>query len=75
MDLLSLLVIAVGAGCIKASVAPFGGDQFKAGQESMLTSFFSIFYIMINLGSMLSSIVTPLIRGELLPSAERPHCI
>ena len=60
---IGLLLIAVGTGGIKSSVAPFGADQFCSGQEKEQNSFFSAFYFMINLGSTISMIVTPILRG------------
>ncbi|XP_060564835.1 peptide transporter family 1-like [Ruditapes philippinarum] len=59
-----LFLIAIGTGGIKASVAPFGADQFLPGQEKWQNSFFSAFYFMINLGSMLSIIITPILRAD-----------
>ena len=63
---IGLLLIAVGTGGIKSSVAPFGADQFAPGQEKEQQSFFSAFYFMINLGSTISMIVTPILRGMCL---------
>lgn len=61
---IGLLLIAVGTGGIKSSVAPFGADQFAPGQEKEQQSFFSAFYFMINLGSTISMIVTPILRAD-----------
>ena len=36
-------------------------------QEHLLQSYFSIFYFAINLGSLLSMIVTPMLRGRCCP--------
>ncbi|XP_031550604.1 solute carrier family 15 member 1-like [Actinia tenebrosa] len=62
--MIGLLLIAVGTGGIKPCVSAFGGDQFTASQERLLQSFFSIFYFAINLGSLLSMIITPILRGD-----------
>ena len=35
-------------------------------QEHLLQSYFSIFYFAINLGSLLSTVITPILRGTLL---------
>ncbi|KAH3753821.1 solute carrier family 15 member 2-like isoform X1 [Dreissena polymorpha] len=61
---IGLVLIACGTGGIKASVAPFGADQFGPGQETWQNSFFSAFYFMINLGSMVSIILTPILRAD-----------
>lgn len=62
--MIGLLLIALGTGGIKPCVSAFGGDQFSASQEHLLQSYFSIFYFAINLGSLLSMIVTPILRGD-----------
>ena len=62
--LLGLLLIALGTGGIKPCVSAFGGDQFGPHQQHLLESFFSIFYFSINFGSLLSMIVTPVLRGD-----------
>lgn len=62
--MIGLLLISLGTGGIKPCVSAFGGDQFSASQEHLLQSYFSIFYFAINLGSLLSMIVTPILRGD-----------
>lgn len=61
---IGLFLIACGTGGIKASVAPFGADQFVPGQEKWRNSFFSAFYFMINLGSTISILLTPILRAD-----------
>ena len=39
------------------------------GQEKEQQSFFSAFYFMINLGSTLSIILTPILRGKVMKKA------
>lgn len=62
--MIGLLLIALGTGGIKPCVSAFGGDQFTASQEHLLQRFFSIFYFAINLGSLLSTVITPILRGD-----------
>ncbi|XP_065052495.1 solute carrier family 15 member 2-like [Rhopilema esculentum] len=62
--MIGLLLIAIGTGGIKPCVSAFGGDQFEAGQEDKLQSFFSIFYFSINVGSLTSMLLTPILRGD-----------
>lgn len=62
--IISLILIGIGTGGIKPCVAAFGGDQFSSEQAKELAQFFSIFYFSINLGSLFSTILTPLIRSE-----------
>lgn len=56
---------ALGSGGIKPCVAAFGGDQFKMPEQAkyMLT-FFSLFYFSINLGSFISTFITPILRSD-----------
>ncbi|KAJ6638176.1 Peptide transporter family 1 [Pseudolycoriella hygida] len=63
--ILALFLIALGSGGIKPCVAAFGGDQFKMPEQAkyMLT-FFSIFYFTINLGSFISTLITPILRSD-----------
>ncbi|KAI0224369.1 Solute carrier family 15 member 2 [Lamellibrachia satsuma] len=62
--LLSLMVTAIGTGGIKACVSAFGGDQFEEHQVRQKEAFFSIFYMSINIGSLLSIIITPILKSE-----------
>jgi solute carrier family 15 (oligopeptide transporter), member 1 len=61
--LIGLLLIAIGSGGIKPCVAAFGGDQFKLPEQvKQLAVYFSLFYFSINLGSFISTSVTPILR-------------
>jgi solute carrier family 15 oligopeptide transporter 1 len=62
--LIGLLIIGFGTGGIKPCVSAFGGDQFKEGQKKFLDTFFSIFYLSINIGSLLGTILTPILRSD-----------
>ncbi|XP_020657253.3 solute carrier family 15 member 1 [Pogona vitticeps] len=61
-SMIGLLLIALGTGGIKPCVAAFGGDQFEDHQEKQRSRFFSIFYLAINAGSLISTIITPILR-------------
>ncbi|XP_063806835.1 solute carrier family 15 member 1 [Pseudophryne corroboree] len=63
LSMLGLILIAFGTGGIKPCVAAFGGDQFDESQDKQRSTFFSIFYLSINAGSLLSTIITPILRG------------
>ncbi|EOB15380.1 Solute carrier family 15 member 1 [Nosema bombycis CQ1] len=58
-------MIALGTGGIKPCVAAFGGDQIESDnkKEENLGRFFNFFYFAINLGSMLSSFISPLLSN------------
>lgn len=64
LSMIGLFVIAVGTGGIKPCVSSFGGDQFHPDQEDYRRSFFSLFYFAINAGSLISTIVSPIIRED-----------
>ena len=63
LSLLGLVVIAFGTGGIKPCVSALAGDQFKLPeQERHLQRFFAIFYMSINMGSLISTLVGPELR-------------
>lgn len=63
-----LFLIATGTGGIKPCVLPLGGDQFiLPQQERLMAQFFSIYFFSVNLGSLMSTIITPILR-------ENIHC-
>ncbi|XP_031697464.1 solute carrier family 15 member 2-like, partial [Anarrhichthys ocellatus] len=64
LSMLGLILIAFGTGGIKPCVAAFGGDQFDEEHGNERRKFFSIFYMSINAGSLLSTIITPILRGD-----------
>ncbi|XP_035264760.1 solute carrier family 15 member 2 isoform X1 [Anguilla anguilla] len=64
LSILGLVLIAFGTGGIKPCVAAFGGDQFTEEHAEERTKFFSIFYMSINAGSVLSTVITPILRGD-----------
>ncbi|XP_073520296.1 solute carrier family 15 member 1 [Phyllobates terribilis] len=64
LSMIGLVLIALGTGGIKPCVAAFGGDQFDESQDKQRSRFFSIFYLSINAGSLLSTIITPILRGQ-----------
>lgn len=59
---IGLAAVAMATGGIKTSVAPFGADQITV--ESERTSFFFVFYQAINVGSLLSYIILPIVRQQ-----------
>lgn len=66
--IIGLLLISIGTGGIKPCVAAFGGDQFKVPEQTkQLAMFFSLFYMSINAGSLISTTLTPVLR-------ENVHC-
>ncbi|XP_076872023.1 solute carrier family 15 member 1b [Brachyhypopomus gauderio] len=64
LSMVGLSLIALGTGGIKPCVSAFGGDQFEDHQEKQRSTFFSIFYISINAGSLLSTLITPILRSQ-----------
>ncbi|KAG7227623.1 hypothetical protein INR49_005438 [Caranx melampygus] len=64
LSMVGLFLIALGTGGIKPCVAAFGGDQFNEHQDQQRRTFFSVFYLCINGGSLLSTIITPILRAQ-----------
>lgn len=66
LTFIGLLLIAFGAGGIKPCVAAFGAEQFKLPeQEKQTAKYFSAFYFAINFGSLISTLVTPILRDDI----------
>lgn len=59
-----LALIAIGSGGIKPCVSAHVGDQFGRGNWFRLRSVYQIFYFMINLGAMLSTLLIPWLRED-----------
>ena len=62
-----LLMIAMGAGAIKPCVSAHVGDQFGTQNKHLISKVFSWFYFSINLGSAISTILTPWLLKEYGP--------
>lgn len=60
----ALVFLALGTGGIKACVSAHGGDQFLEKQTWGLNTFYTIFYIAINVGAMISGFVTPNVKKQ-----------
>ncbi|KAJ3004786.1 hypothetical protein HKX48_001042 [Thoreauomyces humboldtii] len=61
---LPIVLIALGTGGIKPCVSSHGGDQYLPHQYKGLDFFFSIFYVAINTGSLVSGYVMPAIKDN-----------
>ena len=67
----ALALIAFGTGGIKPCMAAFGGDQIEYSvpdgpkKERLHRQFFLMYYFAVNAGSVLSTILTPLLRADL----------
>ncbi|XP_049919077.1 solute carrier family 15 member 1-like [Epinephelus moara] len=64
LSMVGLLLIALASGGIKPCMAAFGGDHFGDHQEKQRSTFFSIFYLSINAGTLLSTVITPILRAQ-----------
>lgn len=62
--LVGLMLIGLGTGGIKPNVSAFGADQIPEAKASMREAFFSTFYFFINLGSLLSTVLIPIVRSN-----------
>ena len=63
-----LALIAVGTGAIKPCVSAHVGDQFGSRNKHLLSKVFFWFYFSINLGSAVSTILTPILLTTFGPS-------
>jgi POT family proton-dependent oligopeptide transporter len=64
---IGLALIAVGSGGIKPCVSAHLGDQFGAQNAHRLERMFTWFYFAINIGSVLSILLTPWLLGRFGP--------
>jgi POT family proton-dependent oligopeptide transporter len=56
-----LILISIGTGAIKPCVSAHVGDQFGSRNKHLLPKVFGWFYIAINLGAFVSSLLTPVL--------------
>jgi POT family proton-dependent oligopeptide transporter len=64
---IGLALIAAGAGGLKSCVPAMLGDQFKASEESRLSRVYSLYFWMLNLGSLIATLATPLLLEHFGP--------
>ena len=60
----SLILIAIGTGGIKANVSPMGADQLKGEGEHMVQKFFDWFYWFIQVGGLLAFTIVVYVQQE-----------
>jgi len=65
---IGLTLIAIGAGGIKPCVSAHVGDQFGKSNSKLLEKVFSWFYLSINLGAFISTLLTPIMLDKYGPS-------
>lgn len=65
---LGLTLIAIGSGGIKPCVSAHVGDQFGKTNQHLIPKVFSWFYFSINFGSMISTLLTPVLLDLYGPS-------
>ncbi len=61
-------LIAVGSGGIKPCVSSHVGDQFSVHNKNLIERVFSYFYLSINLGAAISTLLTPVLLVKYGPS-------
>lgn len=64
---IGLTLIAIGSGGIKPCVSAHVGDQFEEKNKHLIEKIFSFFYLAINIGAAISSILTPIILDKYGP--------
>ena len=65
--MLGLSLIALGAGGIKPCVSAHVGDQFGQSNSHLLPRIFNWFYLSINLGAVVSQLLTPWLLDSVGP--------
>ena len=65
---IGLTLISIGAGGIKPCVSAHVGDQFGKSNSHLLEKIFSWFYLAINLGAFISTLLTPILLDRVGPS-------
>ncbi|MEN0111841.1 MAG: MFS transporter, partial [Planctomycetota bacterium] len=63
----ALALIALGSGGIKPCVSAHVGDQFGPSNKQLLPTVYGWFYLSINVGAALSTLVTPMLLGAFGP--------
>ncbi|GBO27158.1 Solute carrier family 15 member 1 [Araneus ventricosus] len=63
VSLFGLFIVALGTGGIKPCVSAFGGNQYRKDQKKERHVYFSLFFFAINIGSILSTIISPELRA------------
>ncbi|HWZ23314.1 MAG TPA: POT family MFS transporter [Cytophagaceae bacterium] len=65
---LGLTMIAIGSGGIKPCVSALVGDQFNKDSQHLLEKVYNLFYLSINVGATVSTILTPYLLRNYGPS-------
>ena len=65
---IGLSLIAIGSGGIKPCVSAHVGDQFGKSNAFLLEKVFSWFYLSINLGAFIATLLTPILLEKYGPS-------
>jgi len=73
VSFIGLLLIAIGTGSIKPCIPPYGAEQFTLPeQESQMRSYFFWFYAAINVASVVSYFLSPVLRS--IPCLGQKSC-
>ena len=65
LSMIGILMIGGGSGAMKPCVAPFGEDQFtERHHPDTKDMYFDMFYLLINVGALISAPLTPMIREK-----------
>ncbi|MDD9941715.1 MAG: POT family MFS transporter [Myxococcales bacterium] len=65
---IGLSLIAIGGGGIKPCVSAHVGDQFGERNQGLLERVYGWFYLSINIGSLISTLLTPILLQHVGPS-------
>lgn len=63
--IISLFLIAIGAGGFRPYIVTFGADQFKIPEQAgLVTKYFSLIYLIFNIGPLLAATIIPILRED-----------
>ncbi|KAI6200497.1 hypothetical protein M3Y96_00740500 [Aphelenchoides besseyi] len=72
LDFFGLFLIAVGSGGVKPCLTTFGADQFKPSHVSMISTYFALFYLLVSLGGVFSTLFVPVFG--IIPCLNQNSC-
>lgn len=63
-SIVGLVIVTIGAGCLKPLGGVFGAKQYKPSEIKSIALFFTLYYFMLNCGVIISSFVNPILRED-----------
>lgn len=62
---IGLMLMIFGAGSLRVNINVFGANQYKVPEQlRQVSAYFSMHYLILNCGSVLGRLVTPILRKD-----------